>query len=150
MAREVRKFAVTIPKNTLKTAPQISSLAFPDRVVQEVEIVVPPGPRGEVGFQLATGGSQVLPSEAGAYFVTDNEFIRWPLEEQIDTGAWQLIAYNTGNFAHTLEIRFLVTVVRPADAGRSLLPLGAAALSSPAGGATIPDMQTPLAFLGMG
>lgn len=127
MAREVQRFAVTIPAGTPVTAPLNFNLAMPARIVEEVEIAVPPGPRGEVGFQLGTSGSQIIPITPGQFVVTDNEVIRWPLEGQIDSGAWQMIAYNTGSFNHTLEVRFLVTLVpsQLAVPGFSPLPDGA-------------------------
>ena len=124
MAREVQRFSVTIPAGTLKTAPVQINLAMPARIVEEVEIVVPPGPRGEVGFQLGTSGSQIIPITPGQFVVTDNEVIHWPLEGQIDSGAWQMIAYNTGAFNHTLAVRFLVTLVpaQLAPAGFTPIP----------------------------
>lgn len=128
MAREVHSFDVTVPAGTLKAAPQVTNLGIPPRDVREIEVIIPPGPRGVVGFQLAAAGQQMLPYEPGAFFVSDHEKIAWPVEEQITSGAWQLIAYNTGQYPHTLEVRFLVDLPRPAPAG-ALLPLSA--LSSP-------------------
>ena len=127
MAREVQRFPVTIPAGTLKSAPVQINLAMPARIVEEVEIVVPPGPRGEVGFQLGTSGSQIIPITPGQFVVTDDEVIHWPLEGQIDSGAWQMIAYNTGAFNHTLEVRFLCQLVpsQVLPAGFQPLPVGA-------------------------
>lgn len=117
MAIEVWRFAVTVLTGTGKAAPATFPLQMPDRAIDEIEIVVPPGPRGEVGFQLASGGIQIIPVTAGAFEVTDDEVIHWPLEDQITTGAWQMIAYNTGVFPHTLGVRFLVRLVAAAAAG---------------------------------
>jgi hypothetical protein len=129
MAREVQLFDVVVPAGTLKAAPQITALAFPFRVVDEVEILVPPGPRGEVGFQLGASGGQVVPVTVGAFIVTDNEIIHWPLEGQLDNGAWQLIAYNTGALPHTITVRFLVRLpASPGDA-LGLLPIPPALLA---------------------
>ena len=133
MAQEVQKFAVTIPAGTKVTAPLTFNLTMPPRVVAEVEIVVPPGPRGEVGFQLGLAGQQLIPYTAGQFFVTDDEIIHWPVEGMPDSGAWQMIAYNTGTFNHTIEVRFLVDLhdlrapVEPA-------PISNLELSSPAPG----------------
>jgi hypothetical protein len=55
--------------------------------------------------------------------VSNGEIIDWPLEGQITSGAWQLFAFNTGKFAHTLEIRFLTDLVGGAvSVGTALLP----------------------------
>lgn len=130
MAREVQVFDVTVPAGTLKTAPQVTALAMPARVVREIEVIIPPGPRGNVGFQIGLANRQLLPYTAGSFIVSDDETIRWPLEEMPSSGAWQVIAYNTGQFPHTLEFRFLVDL--PGTVGSALPPmLEAGSLSSP-------------------
>jgi hypothetical protein len=150
MAREVHSFEVTIPAGTAKASPQVTDLAMPPRVVVEVEVVVPPGPRGKVGFQLGAAGVQMLPYQPGTFFVADHESIRWPLEGQISSGAWQLIAYNTGFFAHTLEVRFLVDLPATAEAGGPVVLVGAEGLPSPEVPAVLTGSEVPLAFLGFG
>jgi hypothetical protein len=114
MARQVQSFAVTVPAGTLNTAPATFDVSFPPRVVTEIEVLVPPGPRGEVGFQVAMAGKQVIPDTEGAFIVTDDEVIHWPLDGQPDSGAWQVIAYNTGTYNHTLYFRFLVDLTQQA------------------------------------
>ena len=110
MAQEIRVFAVSVPAGTLASAPQVTQVTMPARLVRELEILVPPGPRGEVGFTVGAAGVQVLPNQAGTWMVTDNETINWPLENQIESGGWEVRAYNTGNYPHTLTFRFLVDV----------------------------------------
>lgn len=120
MAREIQAFQVTVPAGTLQSAPQVSTLAMPPRIVRRVEIVVPAGALFQVGFQLAMAGTQVIPYTRGAFVVTDDEKIGWDLEGQSTSGAWELIAYNTGLFPHTLYFRFLVDlpeVAVPASGG---------------------------------
>jgi hypothetical protein len=129
VAIEVQRFAVTIPAGTLQSAPQKTALAMPPRTVERIEITVPPGPRGVVGFQLAMSGAQVLPITPGAFVVTDDEHISWDLTDQNTSGAWQMIAYNTGTFPHTIEIRFLTSLPLDPSAAGPLNPLPASALS---------------------
>jgi hypothetical protein len=130
MAREVHKFAVTVPAGTPIANPQLTNLTMPSRRITEITILVPPGPRGTVGFALAAAGVPIIPYEPGAWFVTDTEIIHWPLEDVVGSGAWQLLAYNTGAFAHTLEIRFLADLpAAPRSTVSPLLP--AAVLSQP-------------------
>ena len=114
MAREVYRFAVAVPAGTAKTSPASIACPMPPRQVTRVEVKVPPGPHGLVGFQLASGGVPMIPLPAGAFVVTDDEELGWDLEGQIDSGAWQVLAYNTGSFDHTLEVRFLCDLVVPA------------------------------------
>lgn len=108
MARLVRTFAVLTPAGTAIATPLTTSLAMPSRLVRAVRIRVPPGPAGSVGFALVSGGQQVVPEEAGTYLVMDDEAVEWPLEEQIETGAWQLRSYNVGRWDHTLYLTFLL------------------------------------------
>jgi hypothetical protein len=129
VAVEVYEFAVIIPASTPLAAPLTFNLGMPTRVVDEVEIVIPPGPRGEVGFQLGSGSSQIIPRAPGQFVVSDSETIHWPLEGQIDSGAWSLIAYNTGAFNHTIRVRFLVRLPPSQTERKGLTLLAAAALS---------------------
>ena len=108
MAREIQAFAVTIPAGTAQASPQVSDLAMPPRLVERIEVRVPPGPRGQLGFQIGMAGRQLLPYNAGQYVVTDDEALSWDLYDLPSSGAWQVIAYNTGAYPHTLYLRFLV------------------------------------------
>lgn len=119
MAYEIRAFQVTIPPGTLASAPQITDTPFPPRIVREVEITVPPGPSGQVGFAIGVNGVNILPYGPGAWIVTDNEKINWTLEDQIESGAWQLIGYNTGQYSHTIYVRYLLDTVDSPQAANS-------------------------------
>lgn len=148
MAAEVHKFSVTVAAGTPINAPSLTSMTFPPRIVREIEILVPPGPRGNVGFQIAQAGAQVFPSEPGEFFITDDEQIAWPVEGANTSGAWQLRAYNTGTFPHTLEVRFLVDL--PGHTAGAALPealdpasLGPSAVSEPVLEFPIPADVTP-------
>ncbi|MGH3180334.1 MAG: hypothetical protein ACRDOE_00265 [Streptosporangiaceae bacterium] len=112
MAVEVRVFHVVLAPGDSVGVPHVVALTFPPRLVSRIQVLVPPGPRGTVGFALGAAGVAVLPSEAGTFIVADGETIDWPLSRQIESGAWELFAYNAGVFAHTLEVRFLVELVQ--------------------------------------
>ncbi len=121
MAAEVRSFAVSVPAGTAKATPQVSALDMPARIVRSVRVRVPPGPAGTVGWALGAAGQRVLPWGADQWIVADDEAIEWPLEGQISSGAWQLQAYNTGVFAHTLYVTFQLDPPA-AGAGLGLTP----------------------------
>lgn len=120
MAREVRNFAVTVPAGTAIASPQLTALDMPARIVRGVRIRIPPGPAGTVGFALASGGVPVLPWGSGQWIVGDNEAIEWDLEGQITSGSWQLRAYNTGVYAHTLYVTFRLDPLPGTVAGSGL------------------------------
>lgn len=106
MAFEVREFTVTVTAGTQIAAPQLTAMTMPARIVRKVRVRVPPGPNGNVGFALAAAGVPIVPYNTGAWIVADNEILEWELEGQITSGAWQLRAYNTGAYDHTLYVVF--------------------------------------------
>ena len=108
MAQEIREFAVQVPPGTPKTAPVTTNIAFPAREVIAVSWRVPPGPSGLMGWALTSAGTPVIPIQRGTYIVTDNQADTWQLEGYLDSGNWQVTAYNTGLYAHTLYLTFLL------------------------------------------
>ena len=144
MAREVYAFAVTIPAGTLPTAPYSPNMAMPPRRIEALEILVPPGPRGEVGFSIGAAGVPVLPRGSNSWLITDDERIVWPLDHAIDSGAWQFFGYNTGTNPHTIYIRFLVqltTDAAPTDFGLfSAAALAADSTLAPAASPAVPAL----------
>lgn len=138
MAREIRSFAVTIPANTPIANNFTADLSFPPRIVEEIEVEVPPGPRGEVGFSIGSSGVPIIPFQPGVFIITDNEIIHWPVQDQHDSGSWTFFGYNTGSFPHTLYVRFLLVPVQaavsPLAPGGGAQPGGAGPGRGPGGG----------------
>lgn len=108
MAWEVRNYAMTVPRLTLLAAPVTLAMDMPARTVRHVRVRIPPGPNGQVGFAIAMAGVPVIPTNTGGYIVGNDETIEWDLANLPDSGAWQLIAYNLGQLAHTLYVTFSV------------------------------------------
>lgn len=117
MATEVRSFAVLVPAGTLEAAPITAELAMPSRIVTGVRVRVPPGPNGALGFALAMAGEHVVPWGNAAWIVADDEVMDWPLTHAPTSGAWQLIAYNTGYLDHTVYLQF---ALEPVSSGGGL------------------------------
>lgn len=128
MAQEIRRFSVTIPAGTLQSANFKADLSFPSRLVRELEVRIPPGPRGELAFAIGAAGRAVLPTQTGQFIVTDDEVIHWPLEDMHDSGSWTLFGFNTGQFDHTIEVRFLLDLPQRAPAASAPLGLAGAGL----------------------
>jgi hypothetical protein len=129
-ATEVRSFQVLVPAGTAQDAPQQTALTMPAREVQSIEILVPPGPRGNLGFALSSGGNTIIPEQLGEWIVADGEKIVWELQDQIDSGGWELTAYNTGIYDHTVYLRFLVNLPPSQTSEPQLQAIPNAALSS--------------------
>lgn len=119
MAREVRAFDVTIPAGTTADAPYTTEFAMPTRTVIAINVRVPPGPSGTMGFAVDCSGTPIIPLAGTDWITTDNEVIDWPLTDYIDSGAWGLRGYNTGSYDHTVYLRFLLN---PPGTTASALP----------------------------
>ena len=131
MAREIRSYTVTVPPGTTAAAPYELDCSFPPRQVDAVEIIVPPGPNGVLGFHLANSGVIVIPYASDRWIIAADEKIIWPLDGQIDSGSWQVFAYNTGTLSHTFYVRFLLSLVQTGPGAGPVAPLDAVALSQP-------------------
>jgi len=126
----VASFAATIPAGTLQSAPATVALNIPSRLVNKIRIRVPSGPRGNVGFQIAAQGQQIIPETLGAFLVADDEIFTWDLVNFPEGGAYQLIGYNTGQFAHTVYVTFELDPLTPAPTPPPAI-VPAAAVSTP-------------------
>lgn len=143
MAVEFRIVTVTVPAGTPIANPQLTKITLPARKVERVEVQVPPGPRGEVGFRLGSSGVQFIPYDLGGWLITNNEVVPLELDGLWDSGAWEFTAYNTGTYAHTLTVRFHLGVVQ--QPGRSTpAPLTAAQLGAVPVAAGAPSPAGPV------
>lgn len=127
MADQVQQFACTIPPNTPISAPVTFPLNVGVFVVDEIDVKVPAGCNGFVGFRIGSAGTQLIPFTPGSWAVFNDDLLQFPLTNQHDSGAWQLIGYNTGNFQHTLQVVFHL-VNTPDQSGQVPDPIAAAAL----------------------
>lgn len=116
MANEIRQYTLTVPAATPSTAPVTLNCSFPPRRVDALQIVVPPGPAGLVGWRVLCSGVPIIPYASDAWIVTAGEVINWPLIGQPDSGSWQVQGYNAGTVAHSVYVRFLLSLV-PAGGG---------------------------------
>jgi hypothetical protein len=129
MAIEIRVFDVMTPAGTAIATPLVSSLAFPAREVERIEIVVPTGPNGQLGLRLTTGGQAVIPTINNTWIRASGEIVSLALTGQLQSGAWQLTSYNTGQYNHTVQVRFYLNVVQQLAQPQASTPLPVATLS---------------------
>lgn len=106
MAQEIREYAVTVPAGTVQAAPLVTDISFPERTVVAVSWRVPPGPSGLMGWALTSAGTPVIPIQPDTYIVTDDQAGTFPLHGYLDSGNWQVTAYNTGTYPHTVYLAF--------------------------------------------
>lgn len=151
MAQEIREFAVMVPAGTAKTSPLVTDISFPAREVISVSYRVPPGPSGLMGWALTSAGAPVIPIQMGTYIVTDNQSATWDLEGYLDSGNWQVTAYNEGLYAHTVYLTFLLdlpgTAVPPAQPpsgnGVGVVGTGGTVVPPPTSGPPPPSSAPP-------
>ena len=123
MATSVIALLATVPAGTAKASPVTIALTLGTNLVDNIHWRVPPGPRGNLGWFLAMGGVRVLPTNAGSFLIADDESDDWAISDLPDSGAWQLVGYNTGAYDHTVYLDFHVTPVQlgTTDTGGDIL-----------------------------
>jgi len=111
VAYRVLPFTVTIPAGTTKTAPYTQALALDNWELEAVDLEVPAGPNGLMGFQLLNNGVAWLPYGSGQWIVWNDHAERYSLNDQPNGSGWQVQGYNTGNYPHAVTLRFHVNPV---------------------------------------
>jgi hypothetical protein len=136
MAIEIRGFPVTIPAGTAITAGFSADISFPARVITQIDVLIPPGPRGEVGVGVGMAGVTVVPKGGTKYIIADDKLFTFPLENLPDSGAWSLYGYNTGTFDHTVTVYFYLEQIAAPAAAAGAPPPDNGGLSSGGGTGT--------------
>ena len=111
MAIMVRQFTATIPANTPTSALVTVPLALEGFEIESIDLEVPPGPSGLMGFYIARSGQQVIPYESGEFIVWDDRFKNWILTDQPTGGGWEIVGYNNDSNAHDVVVRFHVNLI---------------------------------------
>lgn len=109
MANRIEPFTVTVPAGTPIAAYQKTNLSMQDGRIDRIQIRIPPGPSGLVGFRLAHSGQSVIPYTGERWFVTDSDKLDWDTEGYPENDAWQLWAYNTDIYDHVIYVWMHVT-----------------------------------------
>ena len=112
MSAEIHQYTATVPANTPKTALFTYDIPLSNYTIESVDLEVPPGPAGLMGFYLARSGVSWIPYEADEYLVWDDRFDSWTLNDQPTGIGWQVVAYNIDTqFSHDVVVRFHVNPV---------------------------------------
>lgn len=112
MTERIEVFQVTIPAGTAQASPLTTPLSFNQGIVHKLEITIPPGPSGLVGFRIRHSSQTVIPNSGTNFIIADGQYIEWDLEGYPVGNAWAIQAYNTDVFPHTLYLRFLINETR--------------------------------------
>lgn len=112
MAERVLQSTATIPAGTPFAAPVTVKLPFDGWDIEAIDLEVPPGPTGALGFQLANNGVPWVPRTPGEWLIWDDHWERFTPTNYPAAGGWQVIAWNVGSFAHNVVVRFHVNPIQ--------------------------------------
>lgn len=107
-ADRIEAFTVTIPANTAKSSPVNLPVTFDQGTVEQIDIDIPPGSSGLMGFQIAYGDQPIIPHDPSQYILRDNTEFRWPVENYPQGSGWAVIGYNTDIYDHDINLIFLI------------------------------------------
>ena len=110
MAVELYQFTATVPANTPATALYVYPMPLGLWDIESIDLEVPPGPAGLMGFYLALSGQQWLPHSPGQFIVWDDTKDSWSLNDQPTSYGWEVHAYNLDSYSHAIVVRFHVSL----------------------------------------
>jgi hypothetical protein len=93
-----------VPAGTAVASPLTFVLPLPASVIRSIDVIVPPGPHGLVGFAIYYGSDQMAPARQGSWVIVDNDRVSFVPPRSCTSGAWSLVAYNQGIYDHTLYV----------------------------------------------
>lgn len=109
MAQRVIPLTCTVPKQTSVAQPVSFPLAFPSAEVERIDVRVPPGFLGLVGFSINNGGGNFIPEGNGNWIIADDQFMQWPLSDAPNNGNWTIQAYNLDYVSHSFYVYFNIS-----------------------------------------
>ena len=115
MAIRVFQFDSTIPAGTPAGSPVTVAIALDNWQLESLDLEVPPGPAGLMGFYVSNNGVQWIPQSPGTFIVWDDKKDSWTFEDQPNASGWAVVGYNTGFFDHSVITRWHVNQPTAAD-----------------------------------
>jgi hypothetical protein len=104
MATRVLPFTATIPPGTPIAAPFTQAMALDTWNVERLDLEVPAGPAGLMGFQIYNNGVAYIPYGAGNWIVWDDVKDSYYLEDLPNASGWAIVGYNLGFYAHQVKV----------------------------------------------
>lgn len=128
MAQRVQIFKVSCAANTAQSAAIETDLTFNPGIVREIEILIPAGHAGETGLAIAQAHQIVIPDTGTDWIIGDDDLLRWPVTDFLNSGSWSAFTYNTDVVnSHSWYLRFLIDEIPSAvnTAAPTMLSTGA-------------------------
>lgn len=124
MVDRIEWFEFTIPANGVQSAPVSFPMVFAFGEVVEIDVKIPPGPAGNLGFFITAGGSQYIPRTRGSFIFPDNDYLTWPIHNAITSGSFGLTAFNTDAWPHVIQVAFQVNEIAGSPVLQFGVPIG--------------------------
>lgn len=111
MAERVLQATVTLPTQVSHSNDVTVALPIGDWDIEAIDLEVPPGPAGVMGFYLANNGVPWIPRTSGEYIVWDDHSERFHATNYPTGGGWQVVGHNNGDNDHVVVVRFHVNAI---------------------------------------
>lgn len=106
MSDFTKVFTFTIPAGNGSTATTAQSLQLPLCTVRRILIVFPPGCVNLVGIHINAGNSPAYPNDRNQFWSFDDYIHIQEVSNQITSGQWGVVGFNSDFNPHTIEIVF--------------------------------------------
>lgn len=112
MAQRVLQYTATIPANTPIATPVTVGFNLDNWTIESIDLEVPPGPNGLMGFQVVNNGVPWIPNSTGEYIVWNNARDSWYFTDQPNASGWGVQGYNLDvAYPHAVTVRFHVNAI---------------------------------------
>lgn len=108
MAEQVIRATATIPAGVTADSPDTFEVTLDNWDIVSIDLEVPPGPAGNMGFFLSNNGQPWIPRVVGEYFVWDDHHQSFAVTDYPSGSGWQITGYNTGSYDHIVIVTFHV------------------------------------------
>ena len=111
IANRVAKFTITVPPNTLSTAPLTTDIDLGDSWLQSIRVRIPPGHAGTTGLQVLNAGTPIVPwDDSVLWLIGDNEDVTYNVNTEANSTV-TANAYNSGNWSHSFYLEVVYTPI---------------------------------------
>lgn len=111
MAERIEVFQVLCPAGTDDATPQTTALTMDESIVERIEVTVPTGPSGFMGFRFLHSQQIIIPYKGSNWILVNGVELNWPVQGYPTGDKWSLQMYNLDIFDHTVYIRFHVNEI---------------------------------------